>query len=237
MNSKQSAWRLSLRETPPNEMEKYSLYSDYTTNQKRGFIEIIKLIDRCVLEMQNDGELTEYIKINARIKSAESALKNDDTDNKALDDVFGIEILAGNKEALKKIIDKLEQYLDVIKERKHNKDNGYEAVHRTLNLKRDMWEKLGTRSIPYTEIPIVEFQFKTFEVKENSVSGPANHWEYKGETKEEIQQKYDRKEFNEHNLPIMYTVENHRIRILSKQETLRELYPFLKLRDKGERVD
>ena len=58
MNSKQSAWRLSLRETPPNEMEKYSLYSDYTTNQKRGFVEIIKLVDKCITELQEEGELT-----------------------------------------------------------------------------------------------------------------------------------------------------------------------------------
>ena len=235
MNSKQSAWRLSLRETPPNEMEKYSLYSEYTTNQKRGFVEIIKLVDKCITKLQEEGELTEYVKINARIKSAESALKNDDIDNKTLDDVFGIQILAGNKEALRKILEALQQVLSVTKEHRHNKKNGYEALHKTMDLKRRMWEELGNTGIPYEELPVVEFQSKTFAVKENSVSGPANDWEYKGETKEDIQEMYDRNEFNEHNLPIMYTEENHRIRILSKEETVKALYPFLKLKNKEER--
>lgn len=232
MDSKQNPWRVEIKETPPNEMEKYSLYSDYTTNQKQGFLEIIKLVDRCISELQDDGELTGYVKINARIKSAESALRNDDIEDKALDDAFGMEILAGNENALKKIATKLEEYMNVRREKKHDKENGYKATHRMLDLKKTMFERLHLNGVSFQNIPMIEVQFKTFEVKENATSGPANHMEYKGKTKEEMQAIYDNNGFTEHNLPIMYTIENHRIRILNKQETIRDLYPFIKLKSR-----
>lgn len=234
MENKQNPWRVEIKETPPNEMERYSLYSDYIANQKRGFIEIIRIVDRLITELQDNGELTGYVKINARIKSTESALKNDDIEDKALNDAFGMEIIAGTESALKKIMDKLEQCIRVRKENPISKDNGYVAMHKMIDLEKETYARLATGNVSYEEIPLVEIQFKTFEVKENATSGPANHWEYKGETREQIQAMYDRNGFNEHNLPIMYTVENHKIRILSKQETIRELYPFLKLsREKG----
>lgn len=234
MQNKQNPWRVEIKETPPNEMERYLLYSDYITNQKRGFIETIKIVDKLITDLQDNGELTEYVKINARIKSTESALKNDDKKNKALNDAFGMEIIAGTESALKRIMDKLEEYMRVRKENPINKDNGYVAMHKIMDLEKEAYTKLATGNVPYNEVPLIEIQFKTFEVKENATSGPANHWEYKGETREQIQAMYDRNGFNEHNLPIMYAVENHKIRILSKQETIRKLYPFLRLsRDKG----
>lgn len=234
MQNKQNPWRVEIKETPPNEMERYLLYSDYITNQKRGFIETIKIVDKLITDLQDNGELTEYVKINARIKSTESALKNDDIKNKALNDAFGMEIIAGTESALKRIMDKLEEYMRVRKENPINKDNGYVAMHKIMDLEKEAYTKLATGNVPYNEVPLIEIQFKTFEVKENATSGPANHWEYKGETREQIQAMYDRNGFNEHNLPIMYAVENHKIRILSKQETIRKLYPFLRLsRDKG----
>lgn len=237
MENKENPWRVEIKETPPNEMEKYSLYSDYVTTQKRGFVEVIRIVDDLISELQDNGELTGYVKINARIKSTESALRNDDKEDKTLDDVFGIEILAGNEKALRKIVNKLEECMRVRKEKIHDKDNGYKAMHRIMDLTREIYERISKGRVPYTQVPLVEFQFKTFEVKENATSGPANHWEYKGETKEQMQEMYDRNEFNEHNLPIMYTVENHRIRILDKQETIRELYPFLKLRKRERGVE
>lgn len=237
MNNTDTSWRATLKETPPNEMEKYSLYSDFTTIQKRGFVEIIRLVDKCIEHMQNNGELTGYVKINARIKSASSALKNDDEMNKTLDDVFGIEIIAGTREALKKIIETLYKYMNVSKERVHNKKNGYSAIHKTMDIKKEIWEKINRFGISYDEFPMIEFQFKTFDVKEKSISGPATHWQYKGETKEEIQKMYDNNEFNEYNLPIMYTVENHKIRILNKQETIKELYPFVKVRNIDKEIE
>lgn len=235
MNGENNVWRNSLKipnqESQPNEMEKYSLYSDYTTEQKRGFIEVLKLVDKCIRILQEEGELTEYIAINARIKSAESALRNDDKSNKPLNDVFGIEIVAGNERALEKIMNRLDEIMNVTRYKKHDKDNGYKATHKIMELKREFFEKLEQDNLIYDHVPMVEFQFKTFAVKENATSGNANHWKYKAENKEEIQAKYDRNEFNEHNLPIMYTIEGHRIRILNKQETIKAVYPFIKLKN------
>ena len=235
--SKVKEWKEGIKVTSPNEMEKYSLYSDYISGQRKGFTEIIRIIDDAITELQDDGELTGYVKINARIKSTESALNNDDKDNKTLNDVFGIEVLAGNEVALKKIMKKIEEYMNIRKEHLHDKDNGYKAMHKMGDIKKEVFEKLGQGSTTHEHTPLVELQFKTFEVKENAISGPANHWEYKGQSKEEIQEIYNRNGFNEHNLPIMYTVENHKIRILSKQETIRELYPFLKFRSNQKGVE
>ncbi len=208
----------SIKVSEPNKMERYSLYSDYTTMQKQGFIYMIQLIDKYITQLQEEGELTNNVKINARIKSAESALRNDEM--KALDDVFGIEILAGNENALKKIIKKLDENFMCTKEKKHDKTNGYKAVHKSMTLQ----EANGTN------IPLVEIQFKTFAVKENSTSGNATHIEYKNQSKEDIQKMFEDGEFNEHNLPIMYKVdENHKIRILDMNETIKELYPFINM--------
>ena len=234
-DNKNNPWRINIKEDSPNEMEKYSLYSDYTTEQKKGFIELIKLIDRCITKLQQEGELTDYVKINARIKSAESALTNDERDSKVLDDVFGVEVLAGNEKALRKILERLEIYMIAKRENIHDKENGYRAIHKVMNLRERAFLDLNFKSLSYENIPMIEVQFKTFEVKENATSGPANHLHYKGQTKEKIQEIFERNGFNEYNLPIMYTVENHKIRILSKQETIRDLYPFLRFKDGKEK--
>lgn len=235
-DSRSNPWQVTIKESKPNEMEKYSLYSDYTTDQKKGFVELIKLIDECITMLQQEGELSDYVKINARIKSAESALANDTRESKVLDDVFGVEILAGNENALRKILNKLEMYMTSKRENIHDKPNGYKAIHRVMNLKEKTFLNMKSKSsISYDNIPMIEVQFKTFEVKENAVSGSANHLHYKGQTKEEIQRIFDNNGFNEHNLPIMFTIENHKIRILSKQETIRDLYPFLKFKNDKEK--
>ncbi len=235
MDKKNNPWRVELTETPPNEMEKYSLYSDYTTEQKAGFIALIRMIYECIQELQEYGEITENVKIMARIKSAESAIKNDDKEDKALDDVFGMEIVAGNDTALNKIMKKIEAYMNILREKKHNKENGYKATHRVMEIKKECKDRLKLgEGIELEQIPMIEIQFKTFEVKENCISGPARHSEYKDESPEKIQRMYDNNELTEHNLPIMYTIDNTgTIRILNKIATIREVYPFVRLHSKG----
>ena len=135
MENKTNPWRVSLKETPPNEMEKYSLYNEYISMQKQGFLEVISLVSEMIEQLKLDGEITENVKINARIKSAESALRNDDIEGKTLDDVFGVEIVAGNEKSLEKIMQLIEQYMSVTKNNLVDKSNGYHAVHKIMEVK------------------------------------------------------------------------------------------------------
>lgn len=217
--------------------EKFMLYNEYIESQKKGFIAVMNFINDKLNDLIAKGKISELIQMRARIKSIESAMKNDS--GKALDDVFGIEIITATENEITTILQNLAPYMLKTKCKNHNKPNGYKAKHKYWTFKRDKMHHLTDSNIDYEgNIPMIEFQLKTSEVyvKCNN-GGTADHTTYKGETKEEIQQKYDNGKFNVFNTPTMWVSENDvnstkKMKLLSSEETLKKLYPFLNTKSK-----
>lgn len=217
-----------------NERMRLLLYDDYITEQRKGFVAVMDFINDRIQNLIDQGEISDFIEIRARIKSAESALKNDDT--KALDDIFGMEIITATEEEYDKIIKKMTPYMIETKSKNHNKPNGYKAKHRYWTFKKEKMQYLEEQLNYETNIPMIEIQFKTAEVQISCNIGSANHETYKGQKREDIQEKYDKGEFNMFNTPFMWVSEkeNHKIKmkLLEDEETLKKIYPFLNTKSK-----
>lgn len=217
-----------------NEKMRLLLYNEYIVNQRKGFVAVMDFINDRIQDLIDQGKISDFIEIRARIKSAESALKNDDT--KALDDIFGMEIITATEEEYDKIIKNLTPYMIKTKSKNHNKPNGYKAKHRYWTFKKEKMQHLEEPLNYENDIPMIEIQFKTAEVQISCNIGSANHEDYKGQKREDIQEKYDKGEFNVFNTPFMWVSEKEnqkiKMRLLTEEETLKKIYPFLNIKSK-----
>lgn len=110
-----------------NDQQKVRLYEQYKSQQEEQFELYINYINEILIILKDYRIVSDFTKMNARIKATESALLTDGL--KALDDVFGIEVdfaTPGEKAFVSEII---KGTLKIVKERIHNKGNGYEAYH------------------------------------------------------------------------------------------------------------
>lgn len=110
--------------------EKIDAYRNYVSETVSGYIGFLEAINHTITELELGGIIGK-VKLRTRLKAINSALKN--TENKALDDIFGFEIIAQNerdKEILMLLIHNLfvEKY---VRQKNHNKSNGYFAHHCT----------------------------------------------------------------------------------------------------------
>ena len=211
-----------------NDRVAYMMYFAFVESQRNGFVSIMQFINDKINEMIDQGRISDMIEIRARIKAAQSAINNDD--RKALDDIFGIEIITATENEISTLIQSLSQYMIKTKSKNYDKPNGYKAKHKYWTMKEDKTNYLKNYSFAsdHDHIPMIEFQFKTAEVaiKCNN-GGSADHTTYKGETTEEIQSKFDKGEFTLYNTPTMWVSRDGRMALLSKEETLKKIYPFL----------
>ena len=225
-----------LVEEEKEEKEK-TAYNQYVESQEELFMLNFKGIINKVRELQSQGKLSEFIQINARIKSFESSYTN--TSKKALDDIFGITILAANKQEVNDINDILNKYYNVPKTKKHNKDNGYRAVHCVGAMNEKTMEKLQIEN--RENCPVIEFQLKTIAVavEEGKIGSDCEHSNYKGINKEAIQKKYDENKFSEKDLPRMFSWNSNEkgYKELTKEQILRKLYPWLRMECKTIEVE
>ena len=223
------SWELSEEEL--NETVKLSEYNRYVFDQRPAFESLINFINNLTKKLNEDGEISDLYEIRARIKAPKSAIYNDE--QKALDDVFGMEIITATEEESKKVIDCILKYMNVIREKNHNKKNGYKAYHKLLGLKSDILGDLDKNYI-IDYVPLIEVQFKTVEVAVKCSGGTADHTVYKGHSKEDIQRQYDNGEFSIYtNIPTMWVSRNGELKLLSPDETLKKMYPFLKIKEKN----
>lgn len=119
-----------------------------------GFAETINLV---ISKLENDGIIGKT-KLRTRIKTVKSALTN--TEEKALDDIFGFELVTQNerdKEVLMLLIHNLfsEKYS---RHKNHNKSNGYFAHHCT-----------GIVKTKVPEMEVLELQKHILEAKTNEL--------------------------------------------------------------------
>lgn len=129
MSKKSDAFKKKyiIHESRINDKQKEKLYEQFVDQQREQFELYINYINELLIVLKDYRIVSDFTKVKARIKATESAISNDS--EKALDDVFGIEIdfaTPGEKDFVSGII---KGTMNVVKEKIHKKDNGYEAYH------------------------------------------------------------------------------------------------------------
>lgn len=125
-----------------NEMQSLLDYNEYTVQQKPSFVKVMKFVNDLINNLKDNGELSEYTELRARIKAPKSALKNDA--EKALDDSFGMEVITATEAEMDRVMRECRKWMTTQKEKNHDKPNGYKAKHRIMTFKKD---KLNTIDI------------------------------------------------------------------------------------------
>ena len=223
------------------ERERLVNYNRFTIDQQEPFILFINYLNKAINELRSQEQVSDILQIRARIKSPNSALKNDN-EGKKLDDIFGIEFICASEKEIELIKGKIESLTQTIgQEKEVIKDNGYEAIHCLYSLQDEFITKLNrTYKKRYNKnlFPIVEVHFETAAVYYEANFGNARHDEYKKTDMEKIRRLYEADELViGTTLPFMWVSDpdNDIMRELSTEEVIKKLYPSLKL-DKNEKV-
>ena len=125
--------------TPEEEKRKREIeaYKDFINEALPGYVRFMEVLNSVIAQLEAKGIIGKT-KIRARLKAINSAINN--TDEKILDDIFGFELIAQNerdKEILMVIIHNLFMK-EYIRQKNHNKSNGYFAHHCVGSVKRDL---------------------------------------------------------------------------------------------------
>ena len=175
--------------------EEYSLYKRYIEAQRDEYelaiIEIYEIINKLIdgIKVRNEIlKISDNVRVEGRIKSFKSAFKNDLRDSKALDDCFGIRIIADNikdasiiRQVIKRIsnsrLRKLlgdavseDSVFKIIKEKNHAKriNTNYDAIH-----------QIAIRNPKESSSPLIEIQYWDKKTEERCTCGDLNHSKYK----------------------------------------------------------
>lgn len=213
-------------------------YEQFVNRQEEQFLIFINYLNKHINELREDGLISPFLEFRARIKATNSALKN--YKEKALDDVFGIEFICATSNEIKVLQKDLEKILNVHKEKRHDKKNGYKAIHNSCSMKNDVIDQLnnvlesqGKEKRLNEEFPMVEVQYKTIEVFYEANYGTASHEKYKGVIVSQLQQLYDEGMLTVGEyIPYMWISDpsNDDMRELSTEEVLKKTYPSLVLK-------
>lgn len=217
----------------PSEKEKENIFNEYLNEQQEQFIRIINYINEYMNTLREKGIISSFLEMRARIKSKESAFNNDGV--KALNDVFGMELICASEEEINIAIESLSKLFIVVKRKVHNNKNGYKALHYTCSAKEDLIELLWQMQFEKDYIPLIEFQYKTIAVDYRSTYGKKNHEEYKHTDIEQVQRLYDEgKLIQGKNIPYMWISDsnNKKMRKLTVEETIKKMYPSIKMKEK-----
>lgn len=110
-----------------NDVEQEMLYKEFVDMQKGHFISYMNFLNAELCVLKHYGIVSDYTRFLARIKSTESAIKNDR--EKTLNDAFGVEVASGTpgEFAFTAML-----FMDTLKETKEsvkNRTNKYVAHH------------------------------------------------------------------------------------------------------------
>lgn len=215
-----------------NDAEKLNEYQNFVSSQKNSFLLLMNYINKLLIQYKKQGDLSYFVELRARIKTPESALTNDK--EKALDDIFGMEIICATEEEIDFCVKQLSNFMNTFKSKEHNKPNGYKAKHYYLFMQDDKQELLynNATNLSIEPMPLVEFQFKTIDVAIKAFNGSADHSVYKKVDKKQIQKSFDKNELKVgFNLPFMWVssidINKPEMKLLSADETAKVLYPFI----------
>lgn len=199
-----------------------NLYYSFVSSQEKGFIRFMDYIFNTINTLKQKAKISPYVEIRARIKNFESAYKNY-SNERLLDDVFGMEIICYDENEINTIKNELEKDLKSTRTKIHNKQNGYKASHMSYSAKnKKSEEKWGLSEI---DVPAVECQFKTIAVELNP---EASHHDYKRVNKFEAQKLLEEKALIiGKDIPRMWISSDGGMRELEYKEIIQKIYPFV----------
>ena len=110
-----------------NDVEQEMLYKEFVDLQKKHFVSYINFLNAELCVLKHYGIVSDYTRFLARIKSPESAIRNDKT--KTLNDAFGVEVDSATPGESAFIVMLFMETLKETKEAVKNKTNKYVAHH------------------------------------------------------------------------------------------------------------
>lgn len=233
MTNFKESMKVDLKTTRLTQEEARKIYETFVQGQQDGFIAFVNCLNKYINGLKAQGIISPFLKFYARIKATNSALKN--YEKKALDDIFGIEFICATNEEIEILQHELEPILRTHKIKTHDKANGYKATHHLCTIKKETKEVLKKRmkEIESDKFPVMELQYKTIEVYYTAVFGTASHEKYKDTQLPQLQILYDSGKLQEGtDIPHMWIskVDTDDARKLSMEETLKKMYPSLRLK-------
>lgn len=224
--------------------DRYSTYRRYINEQKneyeKAIIEIYKIIQRLQKGISIGSKSLKIkgnVEVEGRIKSFQSAFKNDRIDSKTLDDCFGIRIIGENmiemsviqqiikrlsspilRRALGDMIDE-ESSFKIVKEKNHAErlETNYNAIHQIL-----------VRNPENPNSPLIEVQYWDKETERRCLYGDLNHISYKKveKDKQELKEKEIKQGKIGVEIPEYYCFDSEgHLHILDKANALKKLFP------------
>lgn len=221
MNSDKEKRELSLQEVT----ELRRKYENEIEEKKGGFELIARIIGYTIYKMKMEGLLEQDVEVWGRLKSFKSAYEN--YQKKAIDDCFGIRIIAQNDGDLEKVRKQIEKLFVVDQTKDHRKKSAskYNAIHEMVHLDSSF---ISAHNMKEELTPAVEIQYWNNELEEMCETGEISYSKYKHKDMKRIQEMYDENPFDTYkNLPTYYEIRGNKIRMLSAEETLIKLYPDL----------
>ena len=201
-------------------LNRRKLYIDFVNSQRTGFYRMLEFLNETLNILQKNKKIARSVEFRARIKAIKSALNNDES--KILDDTFGVEIICDSEYELSVIRKEIEKIMISTKIKKHNKPNGYKAIHRSYSTSKDTTTRWF---LDKEDVPVIECQYKTKAVDENE---DACHYSYKKIDQEEISNKLkDKTLIIGEDIPEMWISKNGVIKRLTYEEIIKRVYPFV----------
>lgn len=239
MDDFKKSLKVDIKEKPVErltEREARRMYERFVMDQEDQFLLFINYLNKFINRLREQGKISQFLKFYARIKATNSALKN--YEKKALDDIFGIEFICAAEGEIKLLKEQLDKLVKVEREKAHNKDNGYKAIHDSCIMKPEIIERLNGiagegNEKKSEEFPMIEIQYKTIEVFYQAAFGTASHEKYKGVQLPQLQALYDTDSLTVGEyLPYMWMSDpdNDEMRELTTEEVLKKMYPSLELK-------
>lgn len=151
--------KIVTNEQDEEKKRKIDAYRCFVSESMPGYIRFVETLNQVITKLEQTGIIGKT-KMKTRVKALNSSIYN--TEQKELDDIFGFEFITENerdKEILMLIIHNL-MVAKYIRQKNHNKSNGYFAHHCTGGVKKH----LDGTEIPGLEKHILEAQ--TNELKE-----------------------------------------------------------------------
>lgn len=190
-----------------------------------GYEVTARMIGYVVKKMQQAGIVSSNVKITGRVKSYKSVIGNEQ--KKAIDDCFGIRIVASENE-LEKIKNELEKVLiiDCTKDHRRKKSTNYKGVHQMAHIKREFTEG---RNVDYDLFPEIEIQYWSKEIAKDCIYGWLSYANYKKDDFNKIieELKFDRQGVLRQ-LPKYIEINGGEILEYLPEETLYKLYPEIR---------
>lgn len=155
------------------------------------FVNDLRVIASVIEELISEGKISDDIKLLARVKGMDSALLNDIRDGKALDDIFGVKIVAPTPECILLIAKAIAEEgfkLNLVKVT-GKKDSEFLKIFRSNyndikpKIREDGYEafQMMVYNPDSEKNPLIELLFRTTSMEYECNYGKFSHAEYKKE--------------------------------------------------------